>query len=314
MEHNQSDKKFDTISDVGLAMKCPYCGNQGADFKSKASQWECRSCERRFTEADLAVNQRLSDKALNPKVIFFSYGHDDNRELVEIFKADLKKRGHEIWFDAKDIGTWDDWKGSITRGIDRSQMAIAFMSRHGLRVPDGVCRNEIALALNRFGIIYPVAMEPSPKEYVPVTISDLHWTDLSQWQDIRNGNVRGEDWDRWYEAHLIELVGKIEGEATHFADESQALREVLRPSSFESKIAQHLEGFVGRKWIFDAYSHWLNHEPQSRIFWLKAGPGVGKTALAAMCASAGRCLASIRSCMKFGQGASTQTAFWIMKS
>jgi hypothetical protein len=87
-------------------------------------------------------------------VIFFSYGHDANRELVERFRADLEARGHTVWFDAKDIGCWDDWKGAITRGIDRSQMAIAFMSRHGLRDP-GVCRNEMALALNRFGTIYP---------------------------------------------------------------------------------------------------------------------------------------------------------------
>lgn len=44
---------------------------------------------------------------------------------------------------------------------------------------------------------------------------------------------------------------------------------------------QHLPGFVGREWVFDAYRHWLDQEPESRLFWLKAVPGVGKTAIAA---------------------------------
>jgi hypothetical protein len=199
-----------------------------------------------------------------------------------MFKTDLEKRDHKVWFDQdpKAIGTWDDWKGAITRGIDSSEMAIAFMSKHALRDP-GVCRNEIAISLNRFGNIYPVAVEEDIYDDTPVTIRHLQWPDLSQWRSIKDGQVLGEDWDRWYEARLIELINKIEGEASQFSGESHALREVLRPASFESKVAQHIPGFIGREWIFDAYHHWLENQPESRLFWIKAGPGVGKTALAA---------------------------------
>lgn len=58
------------------------------------------------------------------------------------FKADLEARGHRVWIDYKEIGSWDDWKGSITRGIHDAEMAIAFLSIHSTRDP-GVCRNEV---------------------------------------------------------------------------------------------------------------------------------------------------------------------------
>ncbi len=60
----------------------------------------------------------------------------------------------------------------------------------------------------------------------------------------------------------------------------EVLRRALNPSGFEGRFARYLEGFTGREWVFDAYEHWLDHQPSSRVFWVKAGPGFGKTALA----------------------------------
>ncbi len=259
---------------------CPSCNSDDIGFFPKKSIWNCQECGKEFCEEPPSPHQRLADKAAHPKAIFFSYGHDMNLELVEKFKVDLENRGHTVWFDAKDIGTWEDWRGAITRGIDQSELAIAFLSKHALRDP-GVCRNEIAIALNRFGKIYPIAVEADTFDDTPVTIRHLQWPDLSQWRAIKDGQVTGIDWTRWYEARLIELIEKIEGEASHFAGESHALREVLTPASFESKFAQHIPGFVGRDWVFDAYRHWLEKQPESRLFWINAGPGVGKTAIAA---------------------------------
>jgi len=219
----------------------------------------------------------LSDKAAVPKKIFFSYGHDANRELVDRFKGDLEKRGHTVWIDYKQIDTWSDWKGKITQGIHDSGMAIAFLSFHSTRKP-GVCQNEIAMALHHFGIVYPILVEDKSQVTIPITISNLQWPDLSQWRQKKESNP--EEYERFYEQKLIEVVNKIEGEATQFATEIDVLRRVLRPSTFEGKFAQHLEGFVGREWVFKAYEEWLEHQPESRVFWLKAGPGFGKSALA----------------------------------
>jgi tetratricopeptide (TPR) repeat protein len=269
---------------------CPHCSSTDSTWKAKAGKWECNACEERFDGAapdsaspspssDLLAPTppSLSDKAATPKRIFFSYGHDANRELVDRFKSDLEKRGHTVWIDYKEIGTWSDWKGKITQGIHDSGMAIAFLSLHSTRDP-GVCRNEIAMALHHFGVVYPVMVEQVPFESIPVTIAQLQWPDLTQWREIKQN--ADFDFERFYEEKLLEIVNRIEGEATRFASEIDVLRRVLRPSTFEGKFAQHLEGFVGREWVFKAYEEWLEHQPDSRVFWLKAGPGFGKSALA----------------------------------
>ncbi len=267
---------------TGATMKplCPECGSRRTTFRKKAGIWECRDCESRFQDSSASGRRLLSDVATKPRAIFFSYGHDEHRELVELFRRDLEKRGHKVWIDYKEIGTWDDWRGSITEGINQSDIAIAFLSAHSTRDP-GVCRSEIAMALHHFGTIFPILLEPASRVSVPITISHLQWPDLSDWQRIRAGKVRGTDWKRWYEAKLIEIVSRIEGERARFAEEVNVLRQVLKPASFESKFAEHIDGFVGRQWVFKEYEKWLAHQPKSRLFWIEAGPGFGKTAVAA---------------------------------
>lgn len=49
-----------------------------------------------------------------PLRIFLSYGHDANEELVRWIKADLKKRGHDVWLDENKIKVGDVWRRSIT--------------------------------------------------------------------------------------------------------------------------------------------------------------------------------------------------------
>jgi tetratricopeptide (TPR) repeat protein len=258
---------------------CLNCGSKDVAYNAKDGAWECNGCKKRFGMPSPEVRlHEKSVRATEAKTIFFSYGHDDNKELVVLFQKALENRGHTVKIDFKDIGSWDDWRGSITRGIDGSQLTIAFLSAHAIRDP-GVCRNEIAIALNRFGVVYPVLLETGIEADIPVTVRNLQWPDLSQWRDIRSGKVPGVDWDRWYEEKLLNLIERLEGEATVFADETSVLRNTLTPSSFESKFVQHIPGFVGREWVMEAYRQWLQQD--SRLFWIKAGPGMGKSAISA---------------------------------
>ena len=273
---------------INLLPVCPNFAAHPIVYKHKAGMWECLECEVRFNGAAPQVSpadnsQLLASKTTNQKIIFFSYGHDDNQELVDRFKTDLEKRGHTVWIDYKEIGNWSDWKGKITQGIHDSDLALAFLSKHATRDP-GVCSNEIAMALNRFGTVYPILLESANEVSPPVTISHLQWQDLSLWRDIRDGKCEGKDWGRWYEEKLIQIITLLEGEASEFEGDIKSLREVLKPVSFTSDIARHIPEFVGREWVFDAYQNWLGNQPQSRLFWIKAGPGVGKTAIAAMLA------------------------------
>jgi tetratricopeptide (TPR) repeat protein len=268
-------------------MKCPHCSSCDTIWKPKAAKWECNSCEERFEGEPPVANSEsvrppLPAKAAKPKRIFFSYGHDANRELVDRFKADLESRGHKVWIDYKEIGSWDNWKGKITQGIHDAEMAIAFLSIHSTRDP-GVCRNEVAMALQHFGKVYPVLVEQVPLESIPVTVAHLQWPDLSRWREFRD--QEDLDFERFYEEKFLEIVSRVEGEAGRFASEAEVLRRVLNPSGFEGRFARHLAGFTGREWVFEAYEHWLDHQPSSRVFWVKAGPGFGKTALAVQMAN-----------------------------
>ena len=263
---------------------CPHCQSKDVIFKAKIGKWECLNSEcGEFFDPITDNSKYLNNKTETPKAIFFSYGHDDNKELVDRFKADLEKRGHTVWIDYKEIDTWNDWRGKITQGIHDSDLALAFLSKHATRDP-GVCLNEIAMALNIFGTLYPVLLEPVQDVTPPVTISHLQWQDLSQWRDIRDGKVAGKDWARWYEEKLIQIITLLEGEASEFEGDINGLRSVLDPAKFTSDIAYQIPDFTGREWVFDAYEDWLANRPQSRLFWIKAGPGVGKTAIAAMLA------------------------------
>jgi len=218
-----------------------------------------------------------SDRASKPKTIFFSYGHDDNRRIVERLKKDLEARGHQVWIDYDRIRTGDDWRGRITEGINTSDLALAFLSIHSVRNP-GVCRNEIAMALQKFGKVYSLLLEkldPDTHE-IPLSLKHLQWADLSNWKE----NDEGDAFDAYYEKKLTEVISVIEGDATMYQEQIAYLAKVLRPVSFEGRFVQYLEGFTGREWLFSKYDEWYRDRPESRLFWLSAGPGFGKSALA----------------------------------
>ena len=85
-----------------------------------------------------------------PLRIFLSYSHDANEELVRRIKADLKKRGHDVWFDKNEIKFGDEWRRAITDGILQSNRILSFLSKHSTRDP-GVCLDEITIAIGAKG-------------------------------------------------------------------------------------------------------------------------------------------------------------------
>ena len=207
--------------------------------------------------------------------IFFSYPHDHNQPFVERVKDALEARGHEVWFDQKEIEEGDEWRAKITKGILESDSAVAFLSAHSVRDP-GVCLNEIAIAMAEKGdeALITVLVEPEREVSAPLSVTHIQWLNMEDWATHDNDA-------EWFPAQIEQLIHILEHPASINRNaELETLRMALDPLSFNAERNQHLVNFVGRKWLFDQYEAWLNEDDARRVFWVEGGPGLGKTAIA----------------------------------
>lgn len=234
-----------------------------------------------------------------PLRIFLSYGHDANEELVRHIYADLKQRGHDVWFDKTEIKFGDEWRRAITDGILQSNRVLSFLSKHSTRDP-GVCLDEIAIAIGaKGGNIQTILVESEQEVKPPPSISHLQWLDMHDWKERRAADE--SIWEQWYQTKLAEIIAVVESdESRRFAGEIKTLEELLKPTASDftadSRIRQLLEKkLVGRTWLFEAVEKWRTSsittpsplegegrgEGYSRLFWLMGAPGIGKSAFAA---------------------------------
>lgn len=217
-----------------------------------------------------------------PMRIFLSYGHDANEELVRRIKADLEKRGHDVWFDKSEIRFGDDWRRQITDGIVDSSRVLSFLSKYSTRDP-GVCLDELAIAIGvKGGNIQTILVESETEVKAPPSIGHIQWLDMHDWKERR---VTDEvAWKIWYQDKLGEIVRVIESdESRRFSGEIRTLEEHLKPISSDTRIAQLLKKpLVGRTWLFEAIDRWRSTDDlASKLFWITGAPGVGKSAFAA---------------------------------
>jgi hypothetical protein len=259
-------------------MKCPQCN---AEAVKVGAFWVCPQ-----------HGQLPEAKPFVPMRIFLSYGHDSNEDLVRRIKADLEKRGHDVWFDKSEIKFGDDWRRSITDGILHSNRVLSFLSKYSTRNP-GVCRDEIAIAIGvKGGNVQTVLVESEQEVQPPVNIGHIQWLDMHDWKEahgvvhvVKDEPAKGDaTWEQWYEAKLAEIVRVVESEESRrFAGEIETLNGHLKPIKSEARISQLLsKGFYGRTWLFEAVENWrLDRKLDSRLFWIVGAPGVGKSAFAA---------------------------------
>lgn len=208
--------------------------------------------------------------------IFISYGRDEHNELACRLKEDLKARGHEVWFDEDCLRPGFDWEYYIEEGLQwcatepRDGRVVLLMTPHAIRRPDGYCLNEIARALYRGLLVVPVMVvwcEP------PLSICRIQWLDMQDCIPVAENPER-------YELKRNLLIQALEEGKVDFEATQSALFHHLQPLDFSADIAQHVQNFAGRKWIFDRIDTWLDTPNALRIFWINGSPGVGKTAIA----------------------------------
>lgn len=260
---------------MAASVHCPKCASENVVFSKKRGAYVCEDCGDVLPEAPVA-----------PLRIFLSYGHDANEELVRRIKADLEKRGHDVWFDKNEIKFGDEWRRAITDGILQSNRVLSFLSKHSTRDP-GVCLDEIAIAIGaKGGNIQTILVESESEVKPPPSISHMQWLDMHDWKEQRAEGETG--WEKWYQAKFAEIVAVVESdESRRFAGEIETLQERLKPTASDfaadARIRQLLEKkLVGRTWLFEAVEKWRTTAAQaSRLFWLMGAPGIGKSAFAA---------------------------------
>ena len=255
--------------------KCPYCGSEDIYFSKKRKIFVCEECDKTFSEQQLIDRIPLHTEG-NGLELFFSYGHDRNRPLVERIKRDLEARGHHVWIDTSEIKVGNNWRDEILNGVLNSARVIAFLSEHSTRNP-GVCLDELKIAVCVRGAdVKTVLLEPENRIKQPATLSDIQWLDMSDWYERK---LAGDGFEEWYQAQFAELCRVIESpDSIELSGDVHFLKERLLPYLNSEKEYRLLsKEFYGRKWLEERIENWQDCQT-SKAFIIYGRPGSGKSA------------------------------------
>lgn len=152
--------------------------------------------------------------------LFFSYGHDENEEIVMRLKRDIEEREHSVWIDKSQIKSGDDWRRTITAGILDSEFMMSFASNHSVRKP-GVCLDELMIAVSVKGAqVQTVLLEADIVP--PSNIGYRQYIDMSKWREIKET----PEFEIWYAEKLNEIISVIESpDTSRYAEEIEYLKE-----------------------------------------------------------------------------------------
>ncbi len=256
--------------------RCPFCNSEDIYFSKKKQIYVCEDCDATFSDNDVVdvQKQATEEKGLE---LFFSYGHDRNRSLVERIKGDLEKRGHHVWIDTSEIKAGDYWRNDILNGVMNSATVIAFLSEHSTRNP-GVCLDELKIAVCVKGAnVKTVLLEPESRIQQPATVSDIQWLDMSEWYEKKTAN--SDEFEIWYATKFQELCSVIESkDSIELNGDINTLKAKLTPYMNTEKEYNLLsKEFYGRKWLDEYIDNWrVNGKANALLVYGK--PGSGKSA------------------------------------
>lgn len=258
--------------------KCPFCSSEDIYYSKKRQIYVCEDCDKMFSEKQTITDENQNEK--NSLNLFFSYGHDKNRFLVERIKKDLEKRGHHVWLDTSEIKAGDYWRNDILQGILNASSVVAFLSEYSTRNP-GVCLDELKIAVCVKGVeVKTVLLEPENRIKPPATISDIQWLDMSEWTEAKKS--QNIDFEKWYCAKFNELCNILESkDSMDLNGDINLLKNTLVPFLNSDKEYQLLsKNYCGRKWLENAIEKWITNG-NTRTLILYGSPGSGKSSFSA---------------------------------
>ena len=258
-------------------MSAPYqCVQCGCDQDPAGPADACPSCGHQPPAAAAAARRR----------IFLSYGRDEYAPFASQLSQDLKARGHGVWIDQEHLAAGRDWEQRLEAGLNwvsehpgEGRMLLV-MTPHSVRRPDsgratsqqecGYCLNELTRAFRRGLPVVPVMLvwvEP------PLSIDHLQYLDMKDCAPLPPPPAH-------YEAGLARLAQALEHNQLDFQGVQARLLARLQPISFNAEMQHYVDGFTGRRWVFDRFDAWLRDPAAPRVLWLVGPPGSGKTAIA----------------------------------
>ena len=156
---------------MSQTIQCPQCHSESIVLLPKKKQNFCEDCQTFFYPPE------EGKKILR---VFVSYGHDDYADFANKLKEELKKRGHQVFYDKDDLKKGENWDNTLEDGIewaavDKEVGRIVFiMTPYSVRRPGGFCLNEIAKALDCGLNIIPIMLIWTAP---PLSIYRLQWLD-----------------------------------------------------------------------------------------------------------------------------------------
>lgn len=201
--------------------------------------------------------------------LFFSYGHDEYQNLVFYIKDYLEKNGFKVFIDNDKLHAGNDWEIVLEDAISNYTKFVFFITKYSARRPDGYCLNEVELARRLNKEIIPILLE---NETLPLSIVRLQYLDF---QHIALSTKKQK-----LEQKIQNLIKILNGDKKIDEDGIHArLIHELEPIDFAQDFQHHK--VIGCEWIVKKVDQWLSNNPESRILWITAEAGYGKSALAA---------------------------------
>ncbi len=212
--------------------------------------------------------------------IFFSYGHDKNKMLVEKLADDIASAAKvPVWIDKTGLRAGDHWRRKIQNAIDSSDLFFSFASKYSVRNP-GVCLDELRIAINiRHALIQTVKLEKDIEP--PSNITELQMIDMSGWEE-HYCEGSGQFDESWYSEKLNCILKVLKApENLEYAEEIEFIKKTLNPNTSDSIRAEKIgKPFFGREWLLREMENWIQNS-RERALWITGNPGTGKSSFIA---------------------------------
>lgn len=188
------------------------------------------------------------------KHIFLSYSSQEGDFALKL-AVDLKNAGVNLWMDRLDINPGDDWRKSLTDGIDSSVAVLAVLSSAFVR--SQYCQRELGRADRMGHPIVPILLTPLADEEWPFEIERQQFIDFTHWQE-----------ELHYHQQLVKLVSYLKEQfSTHIDEppnlEARYLTSLIAALKARNSVNALVESDV-RPQPFSTFEWNLNTEKTAR--------------------------------------------------